>query len=73
VIDPAALPDLLIAHLPRQRWAGAGERTVTDVSLRWWELVRDESPALLWTVADATYDDGTEVAYQVFIGARTLT
>jgi maltokinase len=72
VIDPRALTTLLPDHLPRQRWSGAGDRTVTEVSVRWSELVRDEEPALLWTLVDVTYDDGDAEAYQLFVGARRV-
>lgn len=70
MIDHDLLTELLVGYLPRQRWSGVGDRTVTALSLRWTEQVRDEAPELLWTVADVSFDDGSEAAYQLFIGAR---
>lgn len=74
MIDPTALTELLVehlaAHLARQRWAGAHDRPINEVGLRWQELVRDDEPMLVWMLARATFDDGAEQDYQLFVGIR---
>jgi maltokinase len=69
-----SLPGLVVRHLPdhlvRQRWAGASNRTVAEVELLWHELVLEDEPYLLWTVAHARFADGGEQDYQLFVGAR---
>jgi maltokinase len=74
MIDITDLSRVLVEHLPahlaRQRWAGAHDRPIRDVELRWHELVRDEEPMLLWTLARATFDDGGQQDYQLFVGVR---
>lgn len=67
---PGIVADRLPDHLMRQRWSGAAERPVERVELQWHELVRDEEPYLLWTVARAHFVDGGEQDYQLFVGAR---
>ena len=74
MIDPAALSQVLVehlaTHLARQRWAGAHDRPIAAVELRWQELVRQDEPMLVWMLARATFDDGGEQDYQLFVGVR---
>lgn len=76
MISTAELLSLLVEHLPahlaRQRWSGASDRIVVDVSLRWHEVVRTDDPMLVWTVAHARFADGDEQDYQLFVGARPV-
>lgn len=75
MIEPSAVFDVLPEHLPghiaRQRWSGAGERTITGVTTRWQEVVHGGDPALLWMVVGARYADGEEQDYQLFLGVRS--
>jgi maltokinase len=71
VIDTEVLPKLLVEHIPRQRWAGSGERAVESVALQWSERVASD-PDLLWTVADVRFADGDVQAYQLFVGGRPV-
>jgi maltokinase len=71
VIDPAVLPDLLVEHIPRQRWSGAGDRKVDAVELRWVEEV-STGPDLVWLLADVRFVDGDVQTYQLFIGSRPV-
>ncbi|MGK2949052.1 MAG: maltokinase N-terminal cap-like domain-containing protein [Acidimicrobiales bacterium] len=70
------LPELVAEHLPahllRQRWSGAHNRAVESVELRWHELVREESPHLLWALAHVRFTDGVAQDYQVFVGVRPV-
>ena len=74
MIDPGTLAAVLVDHLPehlaRQRWSGAHEREITGISLRWLELPEPGEPLLAWTLVDATFADGGEPTYQVFVGGR---
>jgi maltokinase len=71
-----ALPDLVVEHLPahllRQRWSGAYDRAIDRVELVWHELVREESPQLLWALARVHFTDGDPQDYQVFVGVRPV-
>jgi maltokinase len=71
VIDPEVLPDLLVEHIPRQRWSGAGDRKVDAVALRWTEEVSTD-PDLVWLLADVHFVDGDVQTYQLFIGSRAV-
>lgn len=75
-IDPAfvldSLPSHLGEHLARQRWSGAHDRGIAEVSLRWNEVVAEGDPLLLWMLAGVRFDDGDEQDYQLFVGARSL-
>lgn len=62
------LPD----HLARQRWAGAGDRTITSVALRWVDVVCGSDPVLLWSLVDADFEDGGSQTYQLFLAVRSL-
>ncbi len=68
------LRGLLIEHLPdhlaRQRWAGAANRAIDSVELVWHDVVRADTPQLIWALARAHFADGGEQDYQVFVGAR---
>jgi maltokinase len=71
VIDPEILSELLVDHIPRQRWAGSGDREVDSVALQWSEHVSSD-PDLLWALADVRFSDGDVQSYQLFIGARPV-
>jgi len=70
------LPELVVEHLPahllRQRWSGAHNRAIASVSLVWHELVREESPQLLWALARVSFADDGQQDYQVFVGCRPV-
>lgn len=72
----ADLRGLLIEHLPghlaRQRWAGAANRAIDSVELVWHDVVRADTPQLIWALARAHFADGGEQDYQVFVGARPV-
>ncbi|MEO7573591.1 MAG: hypothetical protein ABIX10_14250, partial [Acidimicrobiales bacterium] len=74
MIDPGTLAAVLVEHLPehlaRQRWAGAHDREITSLSLAWLELPEPGEPLLAWTLVDATFTDGGDHAYQLFVGGR---
>ncbi len=74
MISTAELLSLLVEHLPehlaRQRWSGANGRPIVGVELRWHEVVCSEDPMLIWTIARASFADGDEQDYQLFVGAR---
>jgi maltokinase len=74
VIDVARWCELLVEHLPPhlplQRWSGAADRTITNVDVEWVEVVAATEPFLVWAVVKATFADGGQQGYQVFIGAR---
>ncbi len=77
MIDPATLSTVLAehlaAHLARQRWAGAHDRPIRTVDLHWHEVVREDEPMLVWTLARATFEDGGEQDYQLFVGIRSAS
>ncbi|HEY9557786.1 MAG TPA: hypothetical protein VIR58_13700 [Acidimicrobiales bacterium] len=78
MIDLATIPDLLVEHLPehlpRQRWSGAHDRTVSAVSVRWHEVVcEDDESSLVWAVVDVTLDGTEQQAYQLFVGLRPVS
>ena len=70
------LPELVVEHLPahllRQRWSGAHNRAIDSVELVWHELVRAESPQLLWALARVHFADEGEQDFQVFVGCRPV-
>ena len=57
----ADLRGLLIEHLPdhlaRQRWAGAANRAIDSVELVWHEVLRRDTPQLIWALARAHFHD----------------
>ena len=63
------LEDRLPEHLARQRWSGANDRPIASVRLRWCDAVCEE-PLLVWVLADATFADGGEQAFQLFLAVR---
>lgn len=67
------LRELLPAHLVRQRWSGAQEKEITSIDLRWLELPCVGDPLLAWSLVDATFVDGSQHTYQVFVGGRPAT
>lgn len=75
MIDTTDLSRLLVEHLPehlaRQRWAGALDRPISSVELKWLEVPRAEEPMLAWTLVTARFEDGGEQDYQLFLGIRT--
>jgi maltokinase len=71
VTDLEVLSKLLVDHIPRQRWAGSGERAVDSVAVQWSEQVASD-PDLLWMLADVRFSDGDVQSYQLFIGARPV-
>jgi maltokinase len=73
-IDLAAVTPLLLerlpAHLAQQRWSGAHDVGVTDLTARWLEVGCEEADvALLWGVVDGRRGR-EDVSFQVFIGVR---
>ena len=69
MIDTRALEPLLADYIGRQRWF-AGER-VSEVDVRWYEVVRDDEASLLWMLVDTiTEPSGERAAYQLFVGGR---
>lgn len=66
----ALLDQHLANHLARQRWSGAHGRTITSVTPRWHEVLRDDDVVLLWTLVDVAFSDDQDQAYQLFIGVR---
>jgi maltokinase len=71
MIDPESLAGMLTEHIPRQRWAGSGERGVDSVRMQWTEQVTAH-PELLWGLAEVTFADGDVQTYQLFIGGRPV-
>ncbi len=70
---PAAIAERLLDHLVEQRWAGAHDRPFATAAFRWSEVVcREGDVILLWGLVDATHVDGEEVAYQLFVGLRSV-
>jgi maltokinase len=69
---PQVVAEHLPAHLLRQRWSGAHNRAIDGVELVWHEVVRAESPLLLWTLARVRFADGGQQDYQVFVGGRPV-
>lgn len=67
-VDAKDLAALLPDYLPRQRWY-AGETLPSTVEVVDHEVVRDESPCLLWLLVSVPGDDAT---YQLFVGLRPL-
>ena len=69
-----ALPRLLVEHLPdhlaRQRWSGAANRAIRSVELVWHDVLRADTPLLIWALARVHFADGAMQDYQVFVGAR---
>lgn len=69
-----ALPSLLVEHLPdhlaRQRWSGAANRAIESVELVWHDVVRAETPLLIWALVRVHFADAASQDYQVFVGAR---
>jgi maltokinase len=62
------LPD----HLARQRWSGANDRPIRSVAMRWVDQVHEGDPMLLWVLVDATFEDGGEQTYQLFLAVRSM-
>ncbi len=73
---PSRLPELVVEHLPshllRQRWAGAHNRAIDSVELLWHEVVRVESPQLVWALARVTFGPDEHQDFQVFVGCRPV-
>lgn len=69
MIDRGTLSELLVEHIPRQRWAGSGDRPIRSVELQWADELRTD-PELLWVLADVDFGDDHPQTYQLFIGAR---
>ena len=74
MIDPTVLSKVLAerlpAHISRQRWAGAHDRPIKAVVVRWQQVVSEDEPMLVWMLVRATFDDGAEQDYQLFVGLR---
>jgi maltokinase len=66
------LEDRLPEHLARQRWAGATDRPIGTVRVRWVEALCEGDPMLLWLLADASFEDGGQQAYQLFLAVRPM-
>ncbi len=62
------LADLLPDYLPRQRWF-AGDEMPERVEIVDHEVLRDESPCLVWLLARVP---GDTASYQLFVGLRPL-
>jgi maltokinase len=73
VVDVAHAVSLLPDFLQRQRWYGAGHRTLERVEAIASETLRADPPLLLWMLAEAHFADGSTATYQVPIGARPLS
>lgn len=67
-VSAEQIAGLLPDYLPRQRWYG-GDALPDKVEVVDHELLRDESPCLVWLLARVP---GDEVAYQLFVGLRPL-
>jgi len=67
-VDVSQVAALLPDYLPRQRWYG-GEEVPNAVEVLDHQLLRAESPCLLWLLAAVPGDDA---AYQLFVGLRPL-
>jgi maltokinase len=72
MIDAATLVSMLPDYLVRQRWYGAGDRTIAKIDVDDFEVVRDDWPGLVWALATVTFVDGGAVRYQVPVGLRPL-
>ncbi len=60
------LPD----HLTHQRWSGAHDAPLADLSPRWLEVACEgDDVALLWGIVDGRRGD-EDVSFQVFVGLR---
>jgi maltokinase len=74
MIETTDLSRLLVEHLPqhlaRQRWAGALDRPIESVDVKWLEVPRAEESMLAWTLVTAHFADGGEQDYQLFLGIR---
>lgn len=72
MIDAKDLAVLLPDFLVRQRWYGAHDRALAGVEISEFEVWNEEWPALVWMVADVTFDAGPAARFQVPVGLRPL-
>lgn len=72
LLTAAELEVLLPDFLLRQRWYGAADRTLSQLSVTRLESLRDEFPALAWALVEASFEDGSTATYQLLIGLRPL-
>ena len=66
------LPQLsphLPAYLACQRWSGAHDREISSVNPLWHEVVSTDQAFLVWTVVRASFADGDEQDFQLFLAA----
>ena len=72
MISPDDIVSLLPDFLPRQRWYGAADLELENVTLASFDVLRSEWPVLAWLLADATFGDGSSALFQLPIGLRPL-
>src|SRR5436190_8331814 len=72
VIEAKELAVLLPDFLVLQRWYGASDRELSGVEISEFEIWREEWPALVWMVADASFTDGSSARFQIPVGLRPL-
>ncbi|CAN5525733.1 maltokinase [soil metagenome] len=72
LIDAPTLTRLLPDYLPRQRWFGAADRKVDAVEVAEFDTLVPGFPGLVWALVDATFEDGEEARFQIFVGLRPI-
>jgi maltokinase len=72
MISPDDIVSLLPDFLPRQRWYGAADLELENVTLVSFDVLRPEWPVLAWLLADATFGDGSMATFQLPVGLRPL-
>jgi maltokinase len=72
MISPDDIVSLLPDFLPRQRWYGAADLELENVTLVSFDVLQPEWPVLAWLLADALFADGSTATFQLPIGLRPL-